>query len=72
MQMIILNADQAVEFAIADTGRGAGLSPVALADGVRWILPACVLDDPAHAAVHEALSELPVENYIPPEQEQGV
>ncbi|MFG1397190.1 hypothetical protein [Roseixanthobacter pseudopolyaromaticivorans] len=43
-----LSADQAEEVR-GPTAPGAALAPVPLADGVTWVLPVCVLDDPAHA-----------------------
>lgn len=38
---------------------GAALEPCLLADGVTLVLPAAVLDDPAHAAWQDLLSALP-------------
>ena len=67
MHMIILTASQAEDFTLADTGAGAGLKPVPLPEDERWGLPARVLDDPAHAAVHAALAAFPVEDIETPE-----
>ncbi len=55
---LILDAAQAVAFR-GPTSPGAALQPVALADGLRWVLPLSVLDDPAHAPRYGALAALP-------------
>ncbi|OYX74488.1 MAG: hypothetical protein B7Y95_06560 [Rhizobiales bacterium 32-66-11] len=45
---LLLTADLAEEVR-GPTVPGAALAPVLLADGVTFVLPASVLDDPAHA-----------------------
>jgi len=42
------------------TEAGHALEPVPLADGVSFVLPAEVLEDPAHAARHELLAQAPL------------
>ena len=56
---IILSTEQANAIG-GPTGPGAALVPVLLADGVTHVLPAAVLDDPAHASRHAALAVLPM------------
>lgn len=56
---IILTSEQADGLG-GPTGPGAALVPVPLADGVTFVLPAAVLDDPAHASRHAALAVLPM------------
>jgi membrane-bound inhibitor of C-type lysozyme len=56
--MIILTAPQAAAVR-GETSAGAALDPVALADGVTFVLPEKVLSDPAHAARHALLAALP-------------
>lgn len=58
MNMIVLNAGQA-NAVRGTTSPGHALAPVALADGATWVLPADVLDDPAHASRHAELEILP-------------
>ena len=53
-QMIVLTAAQAVNVSGYSTP-SAQLRPVMLADGVSFVLPPEVLDDPAHAAVRDTL-----------------
>lgn len=48
------------------TAQGAALWPLALADGVRSVLPVAVLEDPAHHARHAELALLPVAE-VPPQ-----
>ena len=64
--MIILTAEQ------AETVRGQGapgsrLEPLALADGVTWVLPEAVLTDPAYDAQRATLSALPTRAVDPAE-----
>ena len=56
--MIILTPEQALQFS-GETKEGHALQPVLLADGVTYVLPVEVLEDPAHATRREALSALP-------------
>jgi hypothetical protein len=42
------------------TADGHSLNPIELKDGVTFILPEVVLDDPAHSAVHAQLAALPM------------
>lgn len=56
---LILTAAEAQAVSGA-TAPGSALWPVALADGVRFVLPVAVLADPAHAARHAELAMLPV------------
>lgn len=56
---IILTTEQAGAVG-GPTGPGAALVPVPLADGTTYVLPAAVLDDPAHEARHAALALLPM------------
>lgn len=58
MEMIILTAAEA-DAMRGPTAPGAALDPVPLADGVTYVLPVAVLDDPAHAMHHAALAALP-------------
>lgn len=58
----------------ADTVRGpsamdplAALDPVEAPDGIRWMLPLAVLDDPAHMLHRDFLEKLPQEDVQPPE-----
>lgn len=55
---LILTAIQA-EAVRGPTAPGAELAPVLLADGETWVLPAAVLDDPAHVSHRPALAALP-------------
>lgn len=64
--MIILTASQADQVR-GETGAGAALDPVALADGVTFALPEAVLSDPAHASRYEFLSGLPTREIAPNE-----
>lgn len=64
--MIILTAEE------AETVRGQGapgsrLEPLALADGLTWVLPEAVLTDPAYGAQHATLSVLPTRAVDPAE-----
>lgn len=59
--MIVLTAEQAEEVR-GPTATGAALEPVALADGVTFVLPEAVLDDPAHAGRRDYLASLPRRN----------
>lgn len=56
--MIVLTSEQAAEVR-GPTSEGCALEPVALADGVTFVLPETVLEDPAHQQHHEALALLP-------------
>lgn len=56
--MIVLDAVQAADVA-GPTAPGHALDPRRLADGETWVLPTSVLEDPAHYAMHQALSALP-------------
>lgn len=56
--MIVLTATEA-EQVRGGSSAGAALEPVALADGVTFVLPEAVLDDPAHADKHNMLLGLP-------------
>ena len=56
--MIILTSEQAAVIA-GETNPGHALQPIALPDGVTWVLPVEILSDPAHAAFHEVLNLLP-------------
>lgn len=56
--MIILTPEQALQFS-GETKEGHALQPVLLADGVTYVLPVEVLEDPAHATRREALNALP-------------
>ncbi|OYX80134.1 MAG: hypothetical protein B7Y77_00960 [Bradyrhizobium sp. 35-63-5] len=56
---IILTSEQA-EAVGGPTGPGAALVPVPLANGLTYVLPAAVLDDPAHEVRHAALAVLPM------------
>ena len=59
--MILLTAGEAEAVrGPSGTVDHAALAPVALIDG-RFILPAAVLDDPAHAEHHAMLATLPTE-----------
>lgn len=58
-QFLILTPVQA-EAVSGPTAAQAVLSPMPLADGVRFVLPLAVLDDPAHEARHAELALLPV------------
>ena len=64
--MIILTAQQADDVR-GPTSDGCALSPVPLADGVTFVLPETVLDDPAHQQHHEALALLPRREIEPEE-----
>lgn len=55
---LILTSDQA-DALRGPTAPGAELAPVLLADGETWVLPAQVLDDPAHVARRAQLDALP-------------
>ena len=55
---IILTSEQA-EAVRGPTAPGAALFPLPLADGVSFVLPASVLEDPSHASHHDLLGELP-------------
>lgn len=60
--MIILTAAQAAQVRGQDATEDqfdAALEPVALADGVTYVLPEAVLTDPAHAAKQALLAGLP-------------
>lgn len=57
MRMLILDAETAAAVA-GSTADGAALEPIPLADGT-FALPARVLADPAHAAHHATLRDLP-------------
>lgn len=70
MLMLILTEQQAAALR-GPTGQGAALNPVILADGATWVLPARVLDDPAHAAVHAVLAVLPQRAVDPSEFPQA-
>ncbi|GGF53256.1 hypothetical protein GCM10007301_10900 [Azorhizobium oxalatiphilum] len=59
-ECLILTATDAAALA-GPTAPGAALAPVALADGVTFVLPLQVLDDPAHQALSALLAQLPVE-----------
>lgn len=59
MNCIVLTAQQAAS--IRGATKGAMLDPVALNDG-SFVLPARVLDDPAHAAKLSALTGKPQRN----------
>jgi hypothetical protein len=52
--MIILTKEEA-ELVHGKTSDHTALEPVLLDDGVTWVLPDEVLDDPAHAVVHKFL-----------------
>ena len=71
---IILTSEQA-EAVGGPTGPGAALVPVPLADGLTYVLPAAVLDDPAHEVRQAALALLPMRSVAadewpsPPEME---
>jgi len=56
--MIVLTASEA-DAVRGASGAGAALEPVALADGVTFVLPEAVLTDPAHAAHRDYLLGLP-------------
>lgn len=64
--MIILDATQA-DHVRGPTGPNAYLMPIALADGVTWVLPVEVLADPAHAVHHDYLAALPTRDVLPEE-----
>lgn len=64
--MIMLNATQAAAVAGHDTPDTA-LAPVALADGVTFVLPEAVLTDPAHQSHWAVLAALPVRVVAPGE-----
>lgn len=55
---LILTAAQADDLR-GPSGAGAELAPLPLSDGVTFVLPARVRDDPAHAERHAALEALP-------------
>ncbi|GGF56817.1 hypothetical protein GCM10007301_15640 [Azorhizobium oxalatiphilum] len=63
---LILDQDQA-DALRGESSPGAALDPIALADGVRWVLPLAVLDDPGHASRLDALLTLPAEPVGPGE-----
>ncbi|MFG1427600.1 hypothetical protein [Roseixanthobacter glucoisosaccharinicivorans] len=52
------------------TAPGAALEPVPLADGVTWVLPASVLDDPAHAVRRPQLAACAM-RLVPPQDWQA-
>lgn len=56
--MIVLTASEA-DAVRGATAAGAALEPVALADGVTFVLPEAVLSDLAHADKHNILLALP-------------
>ena len=56
---IILDTAGAAEVR-GPTEAGHALEPVPLADGVSFVLPAEVLDDPAHAVRHGLLAQAPL------------
>lgn len=64
--MIILTQAQADQVRGA-TASGHALDPIALADGVTFVLPEAVLTDPAHAVHHSLLSSLPTREIDPSE-----
>lgn len=64
--MIILTAQQAAAIR-GPTSQGASLDPLALADGVTFVLPEEVLSDPAHAMRWDALAALPRRSVSPAE-----
>ncbi len=61
---LILTATQAQALA-GPTADGAALAPMALADGMTFVLPQAVMSDPAHAPRHAALSALPLAPVAP-------
>ncbi|MDP2258480.1 MAG: hypothetical protein Q8J89_02010 [Caulobacter sp.] len=67
--MIILTEEQA-ELVRGQGAPGSRLEPLALADGVTWVLPEAVLTDPAYEAQHAALAALPT-RMVEPEEYGG-
>ena len=63
-QFLILTAAQAEQLS-GPTASGSALWPVGLADGLRFVLPVAVLEDPAHEAHHADLALLPVAQVQP-------
>lgn len=61
---LLLTAAEAAEVR-GPSAPGAALEPSLLADGVTFVLPAEVLDDPAHAAWHALLAALPRQDVAP-------
>lgn len=59
IECLVLTKEQA-DAIVGATQPGAALIPIALADGVRFVLPVAVLGDPAHAMRRDALSAFPV------------
>ncbi|MEP9368077.1 hypothetical protein [Xanthobacter sp. VNH20] len=49
------------------TSPGAALAPLLLADGVTWVLPECVRDDPAHAVRRPQLAACATRIVLPQE-----
>jgi hypothetical protein len=66
MIFIVLGAEEA-QAVRGPTTTGHALAPVPLADGEHFVLPAAVLDDPAHAARRAFLAALPQREVDPSE-----
>lgn len=64
--MIILTQEEA-EAVRGQGAPGSRLEPVALADGVTWVLPEAVLSDPAYETQRATLSALPTRAVDPAE-----
>jgi hypothetical protein len=64
--MIILDASQA-DHVRGPTGPASAIMPIALADGLTWVLPEAILNDPAHAVHHAYLAALPTREVLPEE-----
>lgn len=65
-QLIVMTAAQAVDVAGYSTA-SAQLRPVMLADGVTFVLPVEVLDDPAHADKRDMLLTFTQREVLPEE-----
>lgn len=68
--MIILTHAQANQIR-GETTDGNALDPIALADGVTFVLPEAVLSDPAHQSKRAFLTGLPKRSIAPNEWVQS-
>ncbi len=64
--MIILTKEQA-EYARGFTGNGHGLDPSVLADGITYVLPESVIDNPCHSKHKVFLMSMPIRDVLPEE-----
>lgn len=69
--MITMTPEEAVAVAGPSTDISQ-LRPIALADGVTFVLPLAVLDDPEHANKHDLLLTFPQREIAPEEWKQSI